>query len=227
MCSDLAIRLSASELRNTFNSQTMVGITLHVWKYFGNLLFEKAKLIKKTKTAYRLRDCLEQISRHLLLIGDQSKDIVTSMIIIHLKQLAFLSHRHANSMKTVDVLIHNMDIRELGLIEADMLIDFLMDLTLEIIAYIKSDPNKGPLSDCTIDYCWSSIVEVEPKIRNWTNQIIPNKKDYKETYLSCMATMEILHQPIPDQVIKVEKGMDIYRIGQEGINVSPPIVYEL
>ena len=39
--------------------------------------------------------------------------------------------------------------------------------------------------------------------------------------------MEIMHQPIPDQVIKVEKGMDIYRIGQEGITISPPIVYEL
>ena len=227
MCGDLAIRLSASELRNTFNSQTMVGITLHIWKYFGDLLFEEAKLIRKTKTAYRLRNCLEQISRHLLLIGDQSTDIVTSMIIIHLKQLAFMSHKHANSMKTIDVLIHNMNIKELGLIEADMLIDFLMDLTLEIIAYIKSDPNKGPLADCTIDYCWSSIVEIEPKIRNWTNQIIPVKKDHRDTYFSCIATMEIRHRPIPDQVIKVEKGMDIYRIGQEGINISPPIVYEL
>lgn len=226
MSSDIVVRLSAEELNKFCNPQTMVGISLHVWKYFCDLFYDQAILIKKRKVGIQIRHSLEQISRYLQMVGDLSTETVDSVIVIYLKQLAFMSYKHDSSNKIINVTFHNMTVREVGILAADTIIDFLFDLALEVIVHIKSSPNKSPLDDCTIDYCWKSIAELEPMIRQCANDVHKSKPTVvRETYFSCVATMTMTHEPIPNELVKVKYGMDIYNIGQGSTIDELPVMH--
>ena len=63
-------------------------------------------------------------------------------------------------------------------------------------------------------------------IRQCANDVHKTKPTVtRETYFSCLATMTMTHEPIPEQLVKVKRGMDIYNIGQGSTIEEMPANY--
>ncbi len=223
------VYLTAKDLCRICNSQTMIALCIHVWKHFSDIFQELATNKGKLHEKQQIKYCFEQIKRYLQITGDLAREEVTSVIILEIHKLIFVSYKNNERNRIINIVFNDMSIKEIGILEPDIIIDFLFDLIIEVMVHFKSNPNSSLADDHTVDYCWNNMAEIESVMRQNVDKVHPfNATSPKEIYTSCLATLSITHEPIPTRLVKVRHGMDVYNIGRDdSVKDQSPIVTHL